>query len=411
MIVILPFGLVQGATTVNGIISSDTTWTQAGSPYTLTGNVLVETGVTLTIDAGTTVNLGSYYIMVNGTLAAKGTTASPITLNGGSITFTSKSAGWNEQTQSGCIIENAVLTAALTTENTVKINSNTINSAITANNDTMITSNNINGNINGGIISGNTIVGEVNSDNIHNNIITGNVGCTGNASNNIIKGGMEVDGNCLVTNNTIIGGLTNRETNEGILLTSHYVYGGGYPKIENNTITNSTVGISIGILIRAWFSTNIPEIRNNLITQNDVGIQYTISRQELYSTRQTIIENNTIAQNGIGIKFIYATDEYQIINNNIQDNAQYNIYLETTYNEVNVTGNWWGTADQTEIANAIYDYYKDFNLGKVSYTPFLAEANSQTPIIPESPTIILLTLLLAATILASVCLQKKKQPR
>jgi hypothetical protein len=79
------FGNAQATSNVSGIINTNTTWTKANSPYTLTGNVLVDNKVTLTIEPGTTVNLEGYYIMVNGTLKAKGTSANPIMLNGGSI--------------------------------------------------------------------------------------------------------------------------------------------------------------------------------------------------------------------------------------------------------------------------------------------------------------------------------------
>ena len=40
------------ATDVGGIISSDTTWTLAGSPYNATSIVQVAEGVTLTIEPG-----------------------------------------------------------------------------------------------------------------------------------------------------------------------------------------------------------------------------------------------------------------------------------------------------------------------------------------------------------------------
>lgn len=98
---------VQAYTDVNGVINSDKTWTKANSPYSLTGPVAVNSGVTLTIEAGTAVNLNDYYIQVNGTLIAKGTSTNLINFNGGGITFTSASKSWNEQTGSGCIIENA----------------------------------------------------------------------------------------------------------------------------------------------------------------------------------------------------------------------------------------------------------------------------------------------------------------
>ena len=66
------FIIAQTYTNVSGIISSDTTWTQANSPYMLTGNVLVNNGVTLTIEAGATVNCVNGYIEVNGTFTRNG---------------------------------------------------------------------------------------------------------------------------------------------------------------------------------------------------------------------------------------------------------------------------------------------------------------------------------------------------
>jgi parallel beta-helix repeat protein len=377
------FGIVQAATEVSGLISSDTTWTQAGSPYTLTGNLLVENGVKLTINAGTTVNLGSYYIMVNGTLAARGTIDNPITFNGGSITFTSSIKPWNEQTQLGCIIENAKLTTTVTSDNAVKISSSTINGALTLTSDSIVASNIINGNVNGGKVSGNTITGDVNSADVFSNTITGNVGCSGTASNNYIKGRVGTNGDCHITDNTIIGDKTSStgDTGAAIFVSTAYIGASGYPKIENNIIANSHIGISVSVLIRSWFSINIPEIRNNLIIQNGVGIQYSISRQEPYETNQTIIESNTIAKNDIGIKFVGTAQECQIINNNIQENINYSIYLHQTTDNINVTSNWWGITDQSAIANSFYDYYKDFNLGKVNFVPFLTAPNPDAPLI------------------------------
>ncbi len=61
-------------TYVSGIISGDTTWTQSGSPYIVTGNILVNNGVTLTIEPGVTVKFDSGTgLQVDGTLIARGT--------------------------------------------------------------------------------------------------------------------------------------------------------------------------------------------------------------------------------------------------------------------------------------------------------------------------------------------------
>jgi hypothetical protein len=91
-------GGAQTSTQVSGIIGSDTLWTPSGSPYVLTGNTLVAQGVTMTIQPGVTVNLGDYYIQVNGTLSARGTSDNPVHINGGSIIFKAFANSWNEQT-------------------------------------------------------------------------------------------------------------------------------------------------------------------------------------------------------------------------------------------------------------------------------------------------------------------------
>ena len=112
----LPSTFAQSGTNVSGIISQNTIWTQANSPYTLTGPVLVSNGVVLTIQAGATVNLGSYYIDVNGTLQAIGSSLNLITFNSaptGQINFTQYSSSWDQQSQTGCVIENAVLTCSI----------------------------------------------------------------------------------------------------------------------------------------------------------------------------------------------------------------------------------------------------------------------------------------------------------
>ena len=74
---IVTFGF--GQTDVSGIISSNTTWTSANSPYVVTGSVLVSEEVTLTIEAGVTVEFDSNNsLQINGELIAQGTSSNNI---------------------------------------------------------------------------------------------------------------------------------------------------------------------------------------------------------------------------------------------------------------------------------------------------------------------------------------------
>ena len=287
--------------------------------------------------------------------------------------------GWNEQTTSGCIIQNSVLTTTITCDNAVKLNSDTINGAITLTTASILSNNDIDGPVNGGTITGNIITGNVDSTTITNNTITGNV--DGDIiSDNIIYGGVTVGSNSVVTSNQISAG----SAGDAISVGSPYLGSLGSPIIENNIISNSNVGIDIGLLIREWFGADIPLVQNNLITKNGIGIEYVISIQESYSIPQTVIENNTIAQNGIGVEFGSAQD-YQLVNNNIMQNTNYSIYLQQSSGNINATYNWWGTTGQSAISNSIYDYYKDFTLGQVTFTPFLTSPNSEAMPNPNEP--------------------------
>ena len=74
------YGL-QAQIDVSGTISSDSTWTLAESPVTVTSNLTIEQDVTLTIEPGVVVKFSDArysYFTVNGTLDAQGTSALPI---------------------------------------------------------------------------------------------------------------------------------------------------------------------------------------------------------------------------------------------------------------------------------------------------------------------------------------------
>ena len=74
-------------TYVSGVITQSTTWTLAGSPYTVTSDVTVPNGVTLTVEAGVELLFDSEAgLFVHGALRSVGTTAQPITFTTSSTT-------------------------------------------------------------------------------------------------------------------------------------------------------------------------------------------------------------------------------------------------------------------------------------------------------------------------------------
>jgi parallel beta-helix repeat protein len=373
-IAILPFGLAQSGTSVSGIIGSDSTWVSTGSPFNLIGNILVSNGVTLTVGSGSTINLNGFYIMVNGSLviqqgvtinmatanayilvngafSAVGTSTNPIQINGNMggitsfgpvyysrITFSTSSIGWNQATNSGSIIENAVV-------NMTEID---VGSSVKMHSDTFV----------GGEIS---VTGG--SPLIYESYISNLV---------YIKGG-----SCSLTNNQIIGGFI--------------LYSGG----DTTTITNNIISHSqsvSGVRDGIWFSGdqgNNLLIQNNLITDNTYGIQIFSPNVDNIPTT-SIIKNNTITNNTVGI---YVSNSYvpTIVNNNIENNT-FSIKLVSDYSGhsrgFDVSNNWWGSIDLQTINASIYDFKNDFNLGIVTFVPILTARNPQATLnLVYSPTL------------------------
>lgn len=268
---------------VTGIIGSDTTWSKASSPYVLTGNVLIGNGVTLTIDPGASVNLNNYYIMVNGTLRAQGSSSDSITFNGGSITFTNFSNGWNEETGSGCIFENVDFNnSSITSSISIKVSSNSISGSITTAGSSIVTSNNIADEV---YVSG--------SCSVTNNVVTKDVFASGSCvvSNNTVMGTVTSEDSSIVTNNIIGGNVSISGGTVSYNIVSGRLIGGGDPaEISFNDIRGGIV-VSIGS----------PTVANNTVTADDIGINLSPNN---YVYLNASILNNTVTAGNIGINVV-----------------------------------------------------------------------------------------------------------
>ncbi len=376
-------GTAQAYSSKSGIISQNETWTAAGSPYNLTANVLIDSGVTVTVESGAVVNLGSYYIRVNGSLVvqpgvnlnmgsmssgiqvyglldARGTSSNTIRVNGAYgytvwiappsysyITFYAKSTTANSsQAQTGSVIEHAILNSTyISTACSVTMRDCVFDTAIK-------------------VLGGAPL--------IHHNIIKCGLsieaGSPTISSNSFDRGFITLggdDGNIVVVNNVIdaSASLYNGAC-AGISFGGSLYY--GTMLVEKNLIKNCFTGIAIFSPNHSTITTMLT-VRQNTLTDNQIGISVSNSYQP------TVTDNN-FESNDINVKMLTG------YSGNSKD--------------ISIPNNWWGTTDTAVIDQSIVDYYDDFNLGKVTYQPILThrvssaspDLNALPPVVEASPT-------------------------
>jgi hypothetical protein len=295
---VLPIEKAQ-ATDVSWIISTDTTWTKAGSPYTLVGNLLVDNGVTLTIQPGVVVNIDGYLCRVNGTIRAVGNSAEPITFNDGTVEFRSPDYGGEFNYVN---FKNSSISSWIT----LKVTDCVFDGDLAAAGSSEIIGNSVHGNFNVG-----------GSSSIKNNEIEAGDFCTMQGActvqNNDIAGRIRLYGTTIFSDNTMTGNLTlnnevrvtNNNINGDIILKdktdlSHNTVAGNIsveysidtqnqpqPLIAFNTVGN-------GIIVHS----GTPKILNNTINAVKIGIDLSASG---YAYINTTIQNNQINGGEIGI--------------------------------------------------------------------------------------------------------------
>ena len=363
------------ATNVSGIISTNTTWTKANSPYIVNGNLSVDSAVTLTIEPGVTVRVDSgYFFNIDGILKAVGTTTDSIKFTANrtnpsknswaGITFSAK-AKTDTSSIKYCLFEYG-LTSILNEGASLEVFNSVFRYNTTA----------IRMNLGHTPASGYryTYIGQC--------LMTKNEKGLYNTSGKNFSGG-GVTGNTFTYNGTgyrdeSAGGLGNSHNNFNYNIVGASFSGGQGRSIDESTFIGN---ITYGIYIAASTPQDAGNIRDNDFTYNGTAIF-------IDNIEKCIIYENTIAYNGLGVvvnhSYTGALYVYwlQIWNNCFTNNAFYNL-KHNSHKDITAKENWWGTASAAGIDSMIYDFNDNPSSGKVTDT--LNRTTSSCPPLSAPP--------------------------
>ena len=425
LLVTLNFSLltITAQTNVSGFINANTTWNFAGSPYIVTGNILLSQGYTLTINPGVVVKFDSAKaIQIDGELIAIGNAANRITFTSnkpiphpgdwGRIQFTDSCVAAVLDTAgnyiSGSILKycNVMYGGATMFMGEIEMQSSP----------PYFNHCNINYSSMAGIYSYNTtFVFDTSSVRhcSHNGLtIFGGSNLTiqrdtfeFNTPDGIAVSGAKVMNNYFVSNNAAIG------AGDGSIIMNNYFennlrcIGVSYfVDIECNRFVNNTLGciymddeiggttISHNIFIGNTSTGDFTIFKIDGMVTNlyfeDNYLGYNSSATGACCVFNTDIMNSYLHINGNEFKNNWGTSIIKLFypgvsistinfldmkNNDFLDPGQIEFYNDILYGSSNVTidSNYWGSTSTAHLDSAVYDYFDDATKSVVFYSPIL----------------------------------------
>jgi len=186
-------------------------------------------------------------------------------------------------------------------------------------------------------------------------------------SHNVLSSGVSIGigrGSPIIANNKLNGGYISINGDvDNPIITSNVIYN---PDPQWPFSTSACISI-----VGGNFRNNqgLVLIEKNALKNSQIGVE--LVENENYDIRKPItIRYNTIENNEVGIGI---TDRFSptITNNNIYNNNVSIKLSSFASRDVNAANNWWGTTDTQAISQSIHDFEDDFDLGKVTFIPFL----------------------------------------
>lgn len=324
----LSFFSAKTQTNVSGGIYTNTTWTMANSPFTVTGDVVVFPGSVLTIEPGVEIRFDdAKYLEIRGGLISNGTTAD-------SIVFTSSQSNPGLTAWEGIRVMNTQ----------------------------------------GGSISMSYSVVKYSRDGV------GVECCHGG-------GPLQVSHSSFRYNETALShyaGSTILYVDQCLVENNYLGADAGDKYITNSLFRNNEMGIDMerGTMEGCEFRghnqfaiSTIGKIRNCLITNNNIGIkEYPTAHfhnNDYYSFEE--LTNSVIINNGLGIR-VKANGIRINQGNYFCDNQTYHVEKIGQEN-ISLSNNCWCDGDSASIAAKIYDGYDDVSRGLVYFLPVATVPN------------------------------------
>ena len=406
----------------SGVITKDTTWSLANSPYTITGNVGVARGAKLTIEPGVIIHFsGNYEILVNGIVLANGFENSKIRFNGnfGGATFLKfKKSSLEDSQINHVIFENARYairigqesehnqgdknSGQLRVDNAQFIEADILTDGYNTNASLLL----VNAEINGSTVKGNyprsepveirdsrIVDSKIFSDSYNKGIklvkcliieSDAPIGCCG--------------ANLEIQESTLVDSLI-RATNSSNRL-----------EIKASRLIGTPVSLPSASSVRISNSVIDSKKVQKTVSQIDTTDYSTHYAQSVYSyaleVQNLTIDNTSLIGDGniSAIRIASALDAQNLLIKNFSKGIQLsgtrennvklqasNIFGVSGYLIENLTNksvlaknNFWGSTKKDVINSKVWDYYDDLNSEIVEYKPFATQTITNAPISPPT---------------------------
>lgn len=419
LILLHPINL-NAQTIIGGVISQDRELTLSESPYLANENIIVDNGVTLTIQPGVVIQFEhQVQLLCKGNFIAEGTANKPIIF-------------YSSDTISNSFWKGIILDFSLN-NGTAKIKNLNISNASTAihltNTDFLLIDSVNLKNCKYGIqflgSNNNTVSNSTISKCTYGLLFIGDQ----NSLNNEIKKnkfykcedvGIFINSFPAFVQNTIIDSNLFNGCNKAVSLGNHGMSGVALHKLTNNKFLNchnalrvfhdsctiknnyfvkNIVGITVNRASHNFISNNIisysntglvlyDNSNNNKITETGFYYNYLAisAENETKSTsgNKNQISNNTFFKNQpIGSFTIYESSLVDsITHNNIVDNGDYCSFLYFDNEIFYAKFNFWNTTIYRTVDSIIYDQQDNPDVGRVEYNPVYTSEVTSSPILP-----------------------------